>query len=361
MQKSSTILRATLLLIAVNLAIGGYFLLRKPAKISPEIATPMIAVERLQAKSLYFTPQARACLIADAPQILSPDDKDAQSERSIAFAQAAQNPGLWRRLDRQYHFDTILLSGDPATYYPLLQHLLESGDWTLTYLDHTSLIFQRPPAKPWMPANMETLRRKFNAYPVRDQVIFLSQLAGKLSAVTQFTQAKHCIDDAMKLDPKSPEAQTELALYHAHFSQWKEVLAITDAVLAKNKNYRPALETRAQALLATKRFEEALKASDHLMELAPKDPSVLFLHAKIAHENHAYSREVSALQSLIEQTLKLNRSVSGFRIYLGQAFEANGAALPALEQFQGALNAGDLSPEQKKFVRESIERIKSRM
>ena len=31
----------------------------------------------------------------------------------------------------------------------LLEHLAGSADWTLTYLDHTSFIFLRAPAKAW--------------------------------------------------------------------------------------------------------------------------------------------------------------------------------------------------------------------
>jgi hypothetical protein len=360
-QTSSKIIGATLLLIFVNLGIGGYFLLRRAPEARPELATPVLAIETLKAKSLYFTQQARAFLVARVPGMLATDDRDGQSGRSIEFVQAAQDPVLWRKLDRQYRFDTILLTGDPATYRPLLKHLLDTGDWTLTYLDHTSLIFQRPPATPWMPADLDALQKKFASYPVDDRVAFLVQLAGKLSAATQLTLAKHSLDEALLLNPKSPDTLTQLALYHAHFGQWKQALEKSDAALAASKNYQPALMTRAQALLVMRRFDEALKVSDHLMEVAPNDPEVLFLHARISHEAHAYSREIAALEVLIAQAEQQKHSVSGFRIYLGQAHAACGAALPALEQFQKALAAGDLSQEQKDFVNECIERIKSRM
>ena len=359
-QKSSKIFGATILLILLNLGIGGYFLLQKSPEPSEEITTPILAVRALTSKVLYFTPAARSTLKANAPQLLTEEDKDENSERSRAFAQAMQDPTLWRKLDRKYRFDTILLSGDPTTYSPLSQHLLETADWTLTYLDQTSLIFQRPPATPWTPAKLETLEKKFAAAPTRDRVTFRVQLAGRLSAINQFNLAKHTLDEALKLNPKAPDALTQLALYYAHFGQWNQTLAKADAALATDKNYQPALMTRAQALIAMKRFNDALKVTDHIMELAPNDLEMLWLHATVSHRAHAYSREIAALKVLIDLAGQQNLPTSSYRIYLGQAHAANGTALPALEQFQKALAAGDLSPEEIKFANESIERIKSR-
>ena len=352
---------ATLLLIAVNLGIGGYYLLRGPATPGADITSPVLAVSELHAKSLFFTPQARLYLIANTPQILVPEDSDEKSERSLDFARAMQDPVFFRQLDRRCHFDALLLCGDPATYRQLLKHLLETGDWTLTYLDHTSLIFQRPPAKQWMPADLDSLRKKFASRPVNEQVAFLAQLAGRLAAAMQYTQAKHCLDDALKLNPKSPDALTRLAIYYTHFGQWRQALEKAEAALAADTKYQPALMTAAQAQLAMRRFDAALKTSDRLMEIAPNDPDALFLHARISHEAHAYTREIAALQVLISQAELQHRSVTGLRIFLGQAHAANGEALPALEQFQKAAAAADLTADQKKDVEECVVRIKSRM
>lgn len=361
MQTPSKIFLATVVLILVNLGFGAYFLFHKPAEAGPEITTPVLAIETLRSHCLYFTPQARACLLEYTPQMLAPGDRDEKSERSVSFAQAAQDPVLWRQLDRKYRFDSILLCGDPATYRPLLRHLIDRGDWTLTYVDHTSLIFQRPPATPWVPSNLDALRKKFESRTAEERVAFLVQLAGRLSGVMQLTLAKHCLDDALKLNPNSPDALTQLALYYTHFGQWKQALEKADAALAVNKNYRPALVIRAQGLLYMRKFDDALKVSDRLMELAPNDPEILFLHAKVAHEAHAYSREIAALQVLIDQAEHRNQSTTGLHIFLGQAYAASGDAVSSLQQFQTALAAGDLSREQKKELEECVGRIKSRM
>ena len=363
MQNSSKIIIATLALVLANLGIVIYivFLPQHKSAASPEIVTPRIAIEALEAKTVYFTPQARACLLSQKPLLLTPEDKDEKSERSTSFARAAQDAALWRQLDHLYQFDGILLSGDPVTFQPLLSHLLETHDWTLTYLDHTSLIFKRTPAKAWTPADLESISKKFATLKTPDRVSFLIQAAGKLSAVTQYTLAKHYLDEAMQLDPKSPDTLTQLALYYAHFSQWNKVVETSDHALSIDRNNVPALTVKAQGLQAMRRYDEALKTSDHLVEVAANDPNVLFLHARIAHAAHAYSREIAALKTIISIIEPQQFSVSGYRIYLAQAHASNGDALPALEQFQKALAAGDLSPEQKAYVEESIQRIKSRM
>ena len=74
--------------------------------------------------------------------------------------QAVQNPKLFRQLDRQHRFDTLLLVGDPSQYRPLLEHLLEAKDWTLQYLDHTSLIYRRSAETPWKPDDFVAIRER---------------------------------------------------------------------------------------------------------------------------------------------------------------------------------------------------------
>ena len=360
MSNSFKLFGATILLILVNLGIGGYYLFKKAPVANEEITTPILAIKALTAQTLYFTPPARQALIASAPQRITEEDKNEDSERSRSFVQAAQNPTLWRKLDRQYRFDEILLSGDPTTYSSLLQHLLETGDWTLTYLDQTSLIFRRPPVTSWTLADLEPLKKKFASVSTSDRVTFLVQLAGRLSAITQFNQAKRLLDEALKLNPKAPDALTQLALYYAHFGQWPQALAKTEAALAVDHAFQPALIIRCQALQAMNRFDEALTVTDQLMEISPNDMGTLWLHAIASHRAHDYTREIAALKVLIDLAGQQKYPTSYYRIYLGQAHAAVGSALPALEQFQKALAAGDLSPDEIKFANESIERIKSR-
>ncbi len=349
-----------LIIVAVNVAIGVVFFFRGSKTASAEITTPLLAIEALQSKSLFYTAAARPFLISLKPQVLTAEDKQDDSERVRDFALAAQDPKLWRQLDHKYQFDTLLLSGDPGQYRLLLQHLIETRDWTLTYLDHTSMIFKRPPAKAWNPRELDAMRDRFKKLSTAERVTFLIQAAGKLLAIQRYTDAKHQLDEARTVNEKSSEVWTQLGLYHAHFAQWLDALNETSKALAIDANYRPALASKAQILFSMRRFDDAFAVSQRLVELAPEDPSALFLHAKISHEAHAYYAEIAALRKLVELAVRERQPVSGYRIYLAQAYAADGQALPALEQFQRALAAGDLSAEQRAYIEESIERIKTR-
>jgi tetratricopeptide (TPR) repeat protein len=279
-------------------------------------------------------------------------------DRGKEFPPAGQNPKLFRQLDRVYYFDALLLAGDPAAFGPLLRHLRETKDWTLTYLDHTALGFRRAPAKDWTPADIRLLREKFAGRDTATRVLFLSGLASRLLAIDRTSDALDAIDEALKLDAKSPEALTQMAIYKMRFAMWTDALDAADDALAARKDYPPALAIRAQALYALRKSSDAYSASQKLLALAPEDPQTLFLHARIAHQAHAYDSEVTALRRLVELAEKANLSTSGYRIYLGQALAQRGDRDDALAEFQKAIDAGDLSDEQANFARETIRHIK---
>jgi hypothetical protein len=87
---------------------------------------------------------------------------------------------------------------------------------------------------------------------------------------------------------------------------------------------------------------------------------MLFLHATISHEAHAYDREVAALKHLIELADAQGQSTTGYRIYLGQAYAETGDAMPSLIEFKKAVEAPDISPEQRKFAQDCIDKIAER-
>ena len=191
--------------------------------------------------------------------------------------------------------------------------------------------------------------------------MFLVSAANKLLALGETQRAKGFLDEAIRLAPDSADARTQLALYHAQIGQWNEALENCNRALAIDQNAIPALSAKAQILFGAKRFDEALDVSEQMVAALPGEPSALFLHAKIAHEAHAFQREIVALKSLIELAEKAGAPLSGYRIYLAQAYAASSQAQPSLEQFEKAAASGELTPEQRTFVDESIRRIKSRM
>lgn len=327
---------------------------------NPLVSTPRLAIEALGAKSLYYNGPARPWLLAQRSDLLAADDRESSSERARLFAQATLSVPLFRQLDRRHRFDTLLLVGDPSGYRTLLDHLVEAKDFTLSYVDHTSLVFARSRTAPWTRQAFDKVRAKLPGVSDRESAEVLAQTASKLTAAHRESDAKSLLDEALKLDAKSADVWSGLASYWTARGEFRDALAAADRALKLDRQHLGALSTRTQVLYATKRYNEALALSQQLMERLPNDPNVLFKHAQIAHEAHAFQREITALEKLIALADAEQRSTTGYRLYLAQSYMAASKAQPAIEAFTRVLADPELPEDQRKFAQESIERIKSR-
>jgi tetratricopeptide (TPR) repeat protein len=327
---------------------------------NPLLDSPRLALETLDAKSLYFNGRAKPWLLSQRPELLQAEDREPESERSHSFPQAVENPKLFRQLDRKYRFDALLLVGDPSEYKPLLDHLLETKDWTLRYVDHTSMIFRRDGGRAWQPEDFAKVRERYAHGSARDRAEVLAQTAVKLLAAKQVEAGKALLDEAADLAAREPHVANALAVYYLGKGQWTQASQQVERALSANRDFLPALATKTQLLYGMKRFSEAYDLSSKLIAKMPDDPNLLFYHAKIAHEAHAYQAEVAALGTLIKQAEADGRPISGYQLYLGQAFTAMGEAQKAIDAFMLALDDADLPADQRAFARENITRIKKR-
>jgi tetratricopeptide (TPR) repeat protein len=327
---------------------------------NPLLTTPRLALEALNAKALYFNGPARTWLLAQRPELLVAEDRDARSERSRSFAQAVLSASLFRQLDRRYRFDTLLFVGDPSQYRTLLDHLIERKDFTLRYVDHTSVVFKRGEAKVWSLDQLAAVRSRLGSVTPHEQADFLALTAAKLVAAHCDPEAKTLLDEALSLDAKSAETWSALAGYWMNRGEFAEALAAADKALSLDGQHLGALAARTQVFYATKRFDQAYVLSKRLVALLPDDPNVLFKHAQIAHEAHAYKTEIAALEKLIGLAEADRRSTTGYRLYLAQAYTAAGKGQPAIDNFIRVLADPELPEDQRKFASESLERIKSR-
>jgi hypothetical protein len=355
---SSNRVRWGLLPALAAVVIAAVFFFTNRETQDPALMTPRLAIEAVPAGSVYFNGPARPWLLTQRPELLTPEDRDTGSERSRSFAQAVQNPKLFRTLDRQNRFSSLLFVGDPSQYRPLLDHLLDTKDWRVAYLDHAGVIFRRGDEGGWNAAQVGGLASRFPQS--RDQAIFLAQAATKLVAVREPQAARELLDRATALDPKLPEAWNGLALLHMSRGEWRAALTQAERALAIDDDFLPALASKAQILFSVKKFSDAYEVSKRLVERQPEDPGILFYHAKIAHEAHAYREEVKVLEKLIALAEKDSRPVTGYRIYLAQAHAAAGDAKPSIEQFQLVLADTEITPEQRTFASETLAQIKSR-
>jgi len=340
---------------------------RRSEPASPELNTPAIALGRLgkesgsaqKTDSLYWNAAALPWLLKEQIWRVRDEDHRGDSPRMRAFAQAAQSPQLFRELDRELRFDAVWLLGDPSTYKPLLEHLLETKDFTLGWLDHTSLIFHRGTQNAWQPAQLDDKRAQFRGK--RAQASFLAEAATKLLAIKNTDEAKRRLEHAEKLDGKSPAVHAVWASYHLVRGDFSAALSAAERALKLDSDFLPALSAKTQALYATRQFSPAWELSQKLLERAPDDPGMLFYHAKLAHEAHAYEAESAALRKLITLAEQAGASPSGYRVYLGQAYASAGDAENALDQLSLALLDTRLPREQRKFADQLFLQIKDRV
>ncbi|MEA3208160.1 MAG: hypothetical protein QOE70_1217 [Chthoniobacter sp.] len=342
-------------------ALLAWWLPRFLVKADARITTPRLALESLTSTVLYFNGPALPWLVAQRPELLQPEDRDPRSDRARAFVQAVLNPKLFRQLDRRYRFDTLFLAGDPTQYRTLLEHLLETKDFTLTYVDHTSLVFKRNAPQAWSPEALRPVRARLTGVSKHDEAAFLALTGTKLVSARRAAEGKALLEEAIAIDPGVAEAWSGLAIEHMNRGAWGDALAAADQALAIDKQHLGALATKTQVFYATKHFNEAYALSRQLIERLPNDPNVLFKHAQIAHEAHAYKTEIEALEKLITLAEAEQRATTGYRLYLAQAYTAAGNGPPAIENFTRVLADPELPADQRKFAEESIQRIKSRI
>jgi tetratricopeptide (TPR) repeat protein len=168
------------------------------------------------------------------------------------------------------------------------------------------------------------------------------------------------LEKAAALDQKTPDLWSGWAAYHMQRGEYAEAFQDAERALAIDKKHLPALSTKTHLLYATKQFPEAYELSQKLLERVPDDPNLLFYHAKIAHEVHAYKAEIEALEKIIAQATAAGRPLSGYQMYLGQAYMAKGDAVRAVEVFTKVLQDPELPSDQADFARESIARIRKK-
>ena len=344
---------------ALALALAAGIVALRPWKNSAaQAATPEVAIRALTSKSLYYNGAARPWLLQWRPDLLADEDRDEKSDRARGMVQAVENPKLFRQLDRKYHFDALLLVGDPSQYRPLIEHLLEAKDWTLSYLDHTSLVYRRDASTEWKTAALDTLAPSFPK--ARDRAAFFAQAAVRLLAIRRGADAKTCLDKAQALDDGLPEIWNGHAIYRMNRGEWTPALTQVNRALAIDADFLPALATKTQILYSTKKFSEAYDLSRRLVEAYPNDPGLLFYHAKICHEAHAFTDEIRTLKRLIDRADAESQPASGYRLYLAQAYAKDGKAQPAIEEFNRVLADADLPKEQRTFAEDTLAQVRER-
>ena len=344
---------------AIALALAAGLLAWRPGKnAGPQTGALEATVKGLVAKSLYYNGPARPWLLKWRPDLLTDEDRDEKSARARGLVQAVANKDLFRQMDRKYRFDTLLLVGDPSQYRPLIEHLLEAKDFALSYLDDTTMVYLRGVSSDWQMAELDALAGRIPDSKKRAE--FFAQAAVRLLAIRRGADGKACLAKAQALDDRTPGYWSGDAIYRMNRGEWTPALKSANRALEIDASFLPALATKAQILFSTKKFSEAYDLSRRLVEAYPNDPALLFYHAKICHEAHAFTDEIRTLRRLIERADAESHPASGYRLYLAQAYAKDGKAQPAIDEFNRVLADADLSKEQRTFAEETLAQVKER-
>lgn len=351
----------TLLLSSGALALAlavGLVALRSGKKEGLQTRALEATIKGLDSKSLYYNGPARTWILQWRPDLLTDEDRDEKSARARGMAQAVASKDLFRQLDRKYRFDTLLLVGDPSQYRPLIEHLLEANDFALSYLDDTTLVYRRGVSSAWQIGELDALAKRIP--DARARAEFFTQAAVRLLAIRRGADGKACLAKAEKLNDRMPGYWNGDAIYRMNRGEWTPALKSANRALEIDAKFLPALATKAQILYSTKKFSEAYDLSRRLIEAYPNEPALLFYHAKICHEAHAFTDEIRTLQKLIERADAESHPASGYRLYLAQAYAKDGKAQPAIDEFNRVLADANLSKEQRTFAMETMAQVKER-
>ncbi|MDD5349117.1 MAG: hypothetical protein PHQ12_02790 [Chthoniobacteraceae bacterium] len=353
-------------LLAVAGIVGIWFFTRPSAPLSPELEGPKLALEQmapeLRARPLFFTRGDIPALREHWKEWGAAFGAGNGSPEALAaeFEGTLQSPQAWRVLDRKWRFGAVLLTGEPAAFRPLLEHLRHAADWTLTRVAPSGYLFERSPARAWTVSGASSVLEVFKTHSPLEQRTARIQLAHRLMFLEEMTAAKGLLEEALALAPKSKEAWTEMAHWHGMAGDWNAANKAAEHALSLSRGYLPAQAAQAEALAALGRFDEALQITRDLYDALPADPQILLLHAKVTHGAHAYDEEITVLQRLIGLLQGRSQSVGFWQLYLGQAYAATGRALLAEDQFKAALKDPGLSPSDREFALKALDQLETK-
>ncbi len=327
---------------------------------SVELTTPKLALAQLPNQPLFFTTPAREWLAKEKPACIPELAKDPGSALSKRMPQATQEPAAFRELDREVRFSGIWLLGDPSWFKPLLEHLLETKDFAVVYVDHSSIIFRRGSGGDEA-EQVDPIESAKAFHDRRERAYYLAHTATRLALLRQGEAAARALRAAEDNSADLPDVWSGWSTYRMTKGDWNHALTAAERALAIDPSFVPGIACKVQSLFATKRFQEASRLSERLVTSSPEDPAILFYHAKLAHEARAFDTEIDALQRLIALGEKAGINVSGYRIYLGQALAHKGEGYDAANQLALALLDTTLPREQRKKADELLTHIHEQM
>ncbi|CAN5645889.1 hypothetical protein BH09VER1_BH09VER1_16410 [soil metagenome] len=303
---------------------------------------------KLKKEEVFTNAEAAAWLPLFAPGIAG-----GTSQEDYALV---GSPKAWRDALRKSQWKAVLLTGPATNFKPLLDHLITSPDWTLSVINNHGYFFERGAGTP--PAEFEP--KAFRLANNQETAIYLGQVAMYYDAIHRNTEARGCIEQALKLAPKNALVLSYAATYAAAHRRWQDAMDLAQKALNADPNYLQAKVVKAMALLELGEAERARQEVEAVLAVAPDDFYTLFIFARICRAENDFTREAATLEHIVELCGKNGFPKGNYQLYLGQAYARLGMAKPALLNYRAALESGLLDQKQSDEVKDAIKTIESR-
>ncbi len=226
-------------------------------------------------------------------------------------------------------------------------------------MDHHGFLFSRGLPETYRPPAVGEFAADI-ADPAKRAAV-LAAFAVNLDLIGSTNASREYLAAAEKLAPDSANVNVCAATIDLRHERYAAAITGANAALESNPDSVPALQIAAQSFAAAGQPDQAWQVAERLITVAsPDDIQTLFLHARLASDAHAFSREQASLERLVELAEAEDVPATTYRVYLGQSYARQGLPRPAIKQFQAALADPDLGAAQRTDLESTIVNIKEK-
>ena len=316
---------------------------KDPVLVSPMIED-LLKEATQQGKPLFLSPDLLDSIPKkDAPLLPT-------KEESLA---AVQDPSAFYRLQRERHFSAILLSPYPGSM-KLADSLLSSPLWTMTDVSPIGSLFRPVGSPAWRLPKSESLEQ-IHPDPAERAEWLITTAENLISLGKRDDAEQLLVIAATTRKLPSPLLSTRASLA-ASRGQWNEAMILAKESLGKDTANASAQATLVRALIECGRGDEALDQANRLVVKSPNQES-LFLLARAANAAGDQAEEIRALNRLVALGAKEHQPLGASLTYLGQAYAKNGERGEALRTFQRAIEAPELTDDQRQMIKQLMDHI----
>ena len=331
------------------ISIAGLVMTRHQRTPDPRLATPAILLREI------FKSGSQTFLSPEFVPFLPEDHKSLIPSIDDCLSGASDQSVFWK-LNRDHHFEIVLLGNNPA-WSPLLKSLLNSPLWVLADVSPWGFLFQHRIAgsSEWKIPTETALQEHWPR--TNDRALFMIRTAANLTAINHVDQAGQLLEMAAtthELPSMILSAEASLA---ACRGDWMGAGRLARGALKEDQQNGSARETLVRALIEEGLSDEALENAKILVETKGGNPSTLFLLARAANVAHSRTEEIDALARLVAVAKAHNQPLGASLTYLGQAYATNGQRSEALHAFQEAIACPELKEDEKKAIREVMDHL----